>query len=107
MFFQDNRREAYEVERAQAKQSSVGATLAYMFGLKYVPAPLVKLTIVYFLSILWVAFLLFMAGKSMWLGLLCRSCHSCGNLLPRKPECFHSSGRSLHSVHGRGSCANC
>lgn len=69
MFFQDNRREAYEVERAQAKQSSVGSTLAYMFG-KYVLAPLVKLAITYFLSILWVAFLLFMAGKSMWLGLL-------------------------------------
>lgn len=69
MFFEENRREAYEVERAQAKQSSVGATLAYMFG-KYVLAPLVKLAITYFLSILWVAFLLFMAGKSMWLGLL-------------------------------------
>ena len=69
MFFQDNRREAYEVERAQAKQSSVGATLAYMFG-KYVLAPLVKLAIIYFLSILWVAFLLVVAGKSMWLGLL-------------------------------------
>ena len=69
MFFQDNRREAYELERAQAKQSSVGSTLAYMFG-KYVLAPLVKLAITYFLSILWVAFLLFMAGKSMWLGLL-------------------------------------
>lgn len=69
MFFEDNRREAYEVERAQAKQSSVGATLAYMFG-KYVLAPLVKLAITYFETILWVAFLLFMAGKSMWLGLL-------------------------------------
>ena len=69
MFFGDNRREAYEVERAQAKQSSVGATLAYMFG-KYVLAPLVKLAITYFITILWVAFLLFMAGKSMWLGLL-------------------------------------
>lgn len=69
MFFQDNRREAYEVERAQAKLGSVGSTLAYMFG-KYVLAPLVKLAITYFLSILWVAFLLFMAGKSMWLGLL-------------------------------------
>ena len=69
MFFEDNRREAYEVEKAQAKQSSVSATLAYMFG-KYVLAPLVKLAIAYFLSILWVAFLLFMAGKSMWLGLL-------------------------------------
>lgn len=69
MFFEDNRREAYEVERAQAKQSSIGSTLAYMFG-KYVLAPLVKLAIIYFLSILWVAFLLFMAGKSMWLGLL-------------------------------------
>lgn len=69
MFFEDNRREAYEVERAQAKQSSVGATIAYMFG-KYVLAPLVKLAITYFITILWVAFLLFMAGKSMWLGLL-------------------------------------
>ena len=69
MFFEDNRREAYEVEKAQAKQSSVGSTLAYMFG-KYVLAPLVKLAITYFLSILWVAFLLVMAGKSMWLGLL-------------------------------------
>lgn len=69
MFFQDNRREAYELERAQAKQSSVGSTLAYMFG-KYVLAPLVKLAITYFETILWVAFLLFMAGKSMWLGLL-------------------------------------
>lgn len=69
MFFEENRREAYEVERAQAKQSSVGATLAYMFG-KYVLAPLVKLAITYFITILWVALLLFMAGKSMWLGLL-------------------------------------
>lgn len=69
MFFEENRREAYELERAQAKQSSVGATLAYMFG-KYVLAPLVKLAITYFITILWVAFLLFMAGKSMWLGLL-------------------------------------
>ena len=69
MFFEENRREAYEVERAQAKQSSIGSTLAYMFG-KYVLAPLVKLALIYFLSILWVAFLLFMAGKSMWLGLL-------------------------------------
>lgn len=69
MFFEDNRREAYEVERAQAKQSSVGATLVYMFG-KYVLVPLLKLAITYFLSILWVAFLLVMAGKSMWLGLL-------------------------------------
>lgn len=69
MFFEENRREAYEVERAQAKQSSVGSTLAYMFG-KYVLAPLVKLAITYFETILWVAFLLFMAGKSMWLGLL-------------------------------------
>lgn len=69
MFFEDNRREAYEVERAQAKQSSVGSTLAYMFG-KYILAPLVKLAITYFETILWVAFLLFMAGKSMWLGLL-------------------------------------
>lgn len=69
MFFEENRREAYEVERAQAKQSSVSATLAYMFG-KYVLAPLVKLAITYFITILWVAFLLFMAGKSMWLGLL-------------------------------------
>lgn len=69
MFFEENRREAYEVERAQAKQSSVGSTLVYMFG-KYVLVPLVKLAITYFLSILWVAFLLVMAGKSMWLGLL-------------------------------------
>ena len=69
MFFENNRREAYEVEKAQAKQSSVSATLAYMFG-KYILAPLVKLAITYFLSILWVAFLLFMASKSMWLGLL-------------------------------------
>lgn len=69
MFFEDNRREAYEVERAQAKQSSVGSTLVYMFG-KYVLVPLLKLAITYFLSILWVAFLLVMASKSMWLGLL-------------------------------------
>lgn len=69
MFFEDNRREAYEAEKAQAKQSSVSATVAYMFG-KYVLAPLVKLAIIYFLSILWVAFLLFMAGKSFWLGII-------------------------------------
>lgn len=69
MFFEENRREAYEVERAQAKQSTISSTLAYMFG-KYVLAPLVKLAITYFITILWVAFLLFMAGKSMWLGLL-------------------------------------
>ena len=69
MFFENNRREAYEVEKAQAKQSSVSATLAYMFG-KYILAPLVKLAITYFLSILWVAFLLFMAGKSFWLGII-------------------------------------
>jgi hypothetical protein len=69
MFFEENRREAYEVEKAQAKQSTISSTLAYMFG-KYVLAPLVKLTITYFITILWVAFLLFMADKSMWLGLL-------------------------------------
>lgn len=69
MFFEENRREAYEVERAQAKQSTISSTLAYMFG-KYVLAPLVKLTITYFITILWVAFLLFMTDKSMWLGLL-------------------------------------
>lgn len=68
MFFTEQRQEAYEVEKANAKQSSVGATLAYLFG-KHVLAPLVKLMIAYALSIAWVVFLLIMAGKSMWFGI--------------------------------------
>lgn len=69
MFFDNHRHEAYEAEKEQAKRSSIGATIGYMLG-KYVVAPLVKLAITYFVTILWVLFFLFMAGKSIWLGLL-------------------------------------
>lgn len=69
MFFTNARQEAYQIEKEQAKQSTITAALVHMF-FKHVVVPLLKLAIAYFLSILWVAFLLFMAGKSMWLGLL-------------------------------------
>ena len=69
MLFTNARQEAYQIEKEQAKQSTITAALVHMF-FKHVVVPLLKLAIAYFLSILWVAFLLFMAGKSMWLGLL-------------------------------------
>ena len=69
MFFTNARQEAYQIEKEQAKQSTITAALVHLF-FKHVVVPLLKLAIAYFLSILWVAFLLFMAGKSMWLGLL-------------------------------------
>lgn len=69
MFFTNARQEAYQIEKEQAKQSTITAALVHMF-FKHVVVPLLKLAIAYFLSILWVAFLLVMAGKSMWLGLL-------------------------------------
>lgn len=69
MFLNETRQEAYQIEREQAKRSTITAALVLMF-VKHVVVPLGKLAIAYFLSILWVAFLLVMAGKSMWLGLL-------------------------------------
>lgn len=69
MFFTNARQEAYQIEKEQAKQSTITAALVHVF-FKHVVVPLLKLAITYFLSILWVALLLFMAGKSMWLGLL-------------------------------------
>lgn len=69
MFFTNARQEAYQIEKEQAKQSTISAALVHLF-FKHVVVPLLKLAIAYFLSILWVAFLLVMAGKSMWLGLL-------------------------------------
>lgn len=69
MFFDNQRHEAYEAEREQAKRSTIGTTLFYM-ACKYVLVPLLNLAITYFVTILWVLFFLFMAGKSIWLGLL-------------------------------------
>ena len=69
MILNNQRQEAYEAEKAQAKRSTITEALGYMIG-KYVILPLVKLITAYFLSILWVTFFLFMAGRSIWLGLL-------------------------------------
>ena len=69
MILNNQRQEAYEAEKAQAKRSTITEALGYMVG-KYILLPLVKLINAYFLSILWVAFFLFMAGRSIWLGLL-------------------------------------
>lgn len=69
MFFDNHRHEAYEAEREQAKRSSIGATIGYMLA-KYIAVPLLNLALTYFVTIIWVLFLLFMAGRSIWLGLL-------------------------------------
>lgn len=69
MILNSQRQEAYEAEKAQAKRSTITEALGYMVG-KYIILPLVKLITAYFLSILWVLFFLFMAGRSIWLGLL-------------------------------------
>lgn len=69
MILNTQRQEAYEAEKAQAKRSTITEALGYMVG-KYILLPLVKLINAYFLSILWVAFFLCMAGRSIWLGLL-------------------------------------
>lgn len=69
MILNSQRQEAYEAEKSQAKRSTITEALGYMIG-KYIILPLVKLITAYFLSILWVAFFLFMAGKSIWLGII-------------------------------------
>lgn len=69
MILNNQRQEAYEAEKAQAKRSTITEALGYMVG-KYILLPLVKLITAYFLSILWVGFFLFMAGKSIWLGII-------------------------------------
>ena len=69
MILNSQRQEAYEAEKAQAKRSTITEALGYMVG-KYILLPLVKLITAYFLSILWVLFFLFMAGKSIWLGII-------------------------------------
>lgn len=69
MILNYQRQEAYEAGKEQAKRSTITEALGYMIG-KYVILPLVKLITAYFLSILWVVFFLFMAGRSIWLGLL-------------------------------------
>lgn len=69
MILNSQRQEAYEAEKAQAKRSTITEALGYMIG-KYIILPLVKLITAYFLSILWVLFFLFMAGKSIWLGII-------------------------------------
>lgn len=69
MILNNQRQEAYEAEKAQAKRSTITEALGYMVG-KYIILPLVKLITAYFLSILWVLFFLFMAGKSIWLGII-------------------------------------
>ena len=69
MILNTQRQEAYEAGKEQAKRSTITEALGYMVG-KYIILPLVKLITAYFLSILWVAFFLFMAGRSIWLGLL-------------------------------------
>ena len=69
MILNNQRQEAYEAEKAQAKRSTITEALGYMVG-KYILLPLVKLITAYFLSILWVLFFLFMAGKSIWLGII-------------------------------------
>lgn len=69
MILNSQRQEAYEAEKAQARRSTITEALGYMIG-KYIILPLVKLITAYFLSILWVLFFLFMAGKSIWLGII-------------------------------------
>lgn len=69
MILNNQRQEAYEAEKAQAKRSTITEALGYMVG-KYILLPLVKLITAYFLSILWALFFLFMAGKSIWLGII-------------------------------------
>lgn len=69
MFFDSHRHEAYEAEREQAKRSSISATIGYMLA-KYIAMPLLNLALTYFVTIIWVLFFLFMAGRSIWLGLL-------------------------------------
>lgn len=68
MFFDNHRHEAYEAEREQAKRSSISATIGYMLA-KYIAVPLLNLALTYFVTIIWVLFFLFMAGRSIWLGL--------------------------------------
>ena len=68
MFFDSHRHEAYEAEREQAKRSSISATIGYMLA-KYIAVPLLNLALTYFVTIIWVLFFLFMAGRSIWLGL--------------------------------------
>lgn len=68
MFFDSHRHEAYEAEREQAKRSSISATIGYMLA-KYIAVPLLNLALTYFVTIIWVVFFLFMAGRSIWLGL--------------------------------------
>lgn len=69
MILNSQRQEAYEAGKEQAKRSTITEALGYMVG-KYILLPLVKLITAYFLSILWVLFFLFMAGKSIWLGII-------------------------------------
>lgn len=69
MILNNQRQEAYEAGKEQAKRSTITEALGYMIG-KYVILPLVKLITAYFLSILWVVFFLFMAGRSIWLGII-------------------------------------
>lgn len=69
MFFDSHRHEAYEAEREQAKRSSISATIGYMLA-KYIAVPLLNLALTYFVTIIWALFFLFMAGRSIWLGLL-------------------------------------
>ena len=69
MILNNQRQEAYEAEREQAKRSTISATLGYMFA-KYIAVPLLNLALTYFVTIIWVLFFLFMAGRSIWLGLL-------------------------------------
>lgn len=69
MILNNQRQEAYEAGKEQAKRSTITEALGYMVG-KYILLPLVKLITAYFLSILWVLFFLFMAGKSIWLGII-------------------------------------
>lgn len=69
MFFNNHRHEAYEAEREQAKRSTISATIGYMLA-KYIAMPLLNLALTYFVTIIWVLFFLFMAGRSIWLGLL-------------------------------------
>lgn len=69
MFFDSHRYEAYEAEREQAKRSTISATIGYMLA-KYIAMPLLNLALTYFVTIIWALFFLFMAGRSIWLGLL-------------------------------------
>lgn len=69
MLLTQQRAEAYQAEREANKRSSISATIGYLIG-KYIIWPLIQLFFRYFLSLAWLALIVFGYSRSIWLGLL-------------------------------------